>query len=120
MSQPDPVLTMAAETQQKFQFYLLTLTFGVLALSIQTVASAAPLTAQCAELIGWIGLLTSGAIGLWRLELTPQAYKLMGLQDQASGRAHDLAVSKASGHKIVHVTADQQNWNAGASVFYVA
>ena len=61
--------------QEKYEYYLIALTFTLLALSIQTGAFSEDLVATFFELLGWASLLISGFIGLLRLEMQPVAHK---------------------------------------------
>jgi hypothetical protein len=65
---------IADRLQQKFDFYMIALTFGVLGLSIQTARFGRAVTADSLELMGWALLLSSGLVGLSRLEWLPQLY----------------------------------------------
>lgn len=64
----------AWQFQEKFELYLIALVFTVLGLAIQTAAFGATLPGDVAELCGWLFLLISGVVGLWRLEWLPIAY----------------------------------------------
>ncbi len=62
---------VAHNTQEKFEFYILSLVFTLLALSIQTSKFGIFAMADTFELLGWLSLLVSGIAGLWRLEYVP-------------------------------------------------
>lgn len=64
-------IEMAAKTQEKFEFYMLTLVFTLLALSIQTAKFGNSSYSNFFELFGWGSLLVSGLAGLWRMEFIP-------------------------------------------------
>ena len=64
-------IEMAANTQEKFEFYFLSLVFTLLALSIQTSSFGNNIYSNSYELIGWMLLLVSGLCGLWRMEFVP-------------------------------------------------
>ena len=81
----DPNIKLAQEIQQKFDLYLLALTFTLLCLSIQTGKFGRPPLADAAELFGWIALLVSGVVGLWRLEWMPVGYNIHGEIEQLEG-----------------------------------
>lgn len=73
-------IVQAQQTQEKFDFYLLALSFTVLAFSIQTATFGTERTADLLELMGWLLLSISGFVGLWRMEWIPiirlqEAYK---------------------------------------------
>ena len=67
---------IAIEYQQKFMFYLLGLTFTLLALSIQTASFGENNIPNIIEICGWISLLISGLFGLSRIEWTAVFYFL--------------------------------------------
>ncbi|HVS27400.1 MAG TPA: hypothetical protein VHE58_08925 [Burkholderiales bacterium] len=71
---------VAQQTQLKHQFYVLTLCFTVLALAVETADFDGPLAADAIELAGWLCLLISGLIGLFRFELVPKLYQLFDAQ----------------------------------------
>lgn len=81
----DPNIKLAQEIQQKVELYLLALTFTLLCLSIQTGEFGRPPLADAAELFGWIALLVSGVVGLWRLEWMPVGYNIHGEMEQLEG-----------------------------------
>ena len=62
---------IAQQTQEKFEFYLLSLVFTLLALSIQTAKFGTVITADALELAGWLSFIVSGIAGLWRMEWVP-------------------------------------------------
>lgn len=64
-------IEMAANTQEKFEFYFLSLVFTLLALSIQTSSFGSNIYSNYYELFGWVLLLVSGLCGLWRMEFIP-------------------------------------------------
>ncbi len=61
----------AMDIQEKFELYLVSLTFTLLALSVQTVSFGNHPTADVIEILGWVVLLISGVIGLFRLQYVP-------------------------------------------------
>lgn len=90
MADEDPNLKLGAEIDTKLNFYVLGLTFGVLALSVQTASFAGPLAARIAELSAWVLLLLSGLMGLSRLEWMPTAYQLNWVKDCNKYRVDEL------------------------------
>lgn len=62
---------IAQQTQEKFEFYLLSLVFTLLALSIQTAKFGSSIASDALELSGWLFLIVSGIAGLWRMEWSP-------------------------------------------------
>ena len=106
----DPIMARGADVQQRFHFYLIGLTFGILALSIETASFDTPLLSRIGELLGWVLLLVSGVVGLWRIEWLPKHYLAMGLDDQIRERAHELQKSKLMGTSVVHVTLERKDY----------
>ena len=82
MTPEDSILARAANFQEKFQLYLVALTFGILAIAVQTASFEGPIAARIAELLGWLLLLTSGIIGVWRLESIPRHYQFISVGEQ--------------------------------------
>jgi len=62
---------IAQQTQEKFEFYVLSLVFTLLALSIQTAKFGTAIAADALELSGWLFFIVSGIAGLWRMEWVP-------------------------------------------------
>jgi hypothetical protein len=62
---------IAQQTQEKFEFYLLSLVFTLLALSIQTAKFEMTVPANLLELAGWIFFIISGISGLSRMQWNP-------------------------------------------------
>lgn len=81
---------VAIRIQEKFHFYLVGLSFTVLALSIQTVESDRVLVSDISELVGWVLLLISGLAGLARLESVPRAYLAADRQEDLSALKNEL------------------------------
>jgi hypothetical protein len=77
---------ISIEYQQKFLFYLLGLTFTILALSIQTSLFGKYYFADLAELGGWLCLLVSGLLGLSRIEWSSVFYFLSSEKSGIEGR----------------------------------
>lgn len=61
----------AMDIQEKFELYLVSLTFTLLALSVQTASFGKYPTADVLEILGWALLLISGIIGIFRLQYVP-------------------------------------------------
>lgn len=63
--------TRATEFQGKLEFFILTLIFAILALSVQTANFGDYLFGDLIEILGWILLLISGIAGIFRLQYVP-------------------------------------------------
>jgi hypothetical protein len=70
-------LKAAAETETKFQFYVIALIFTILALAIQTSPEIAPKVSRIFELLSWAMLLIAGFLGLAYVERVPLATRLL-------------------------------------------
>lgn len=91
----------ALDMQSKFKFYLLSLTFTLLAASVQTAALGTSLLSDVPELLAWISLLISGLTGLKQLEIAPQIYSHQ--QDNYEGNS-------AAGDEADKVAARVYRW----------
>lgn len=69
-------LEAGQRVQERVQYYFVTLTFTLLALSIETATFSGSKISQISELLGWVVLLTSGIFGLSRLNSLPSNYKI--------------------------------------------
>lgn len=69
-------LEAGQRVQERVQYYFVTLTFTLLALSIETAKFTGSNISQISELLGWVVLLTSGITGLSRLNSLPSNYKI--------------------------------------------
>jgi hypothetical protein len=90
------------ESQLKFNFYLVALTFTILGLAIQTASFGANLASDFFELIGWLSLLLAGIAGLQYLEWQPQIFQLQGLKSSQETRLTSLRKAKAQGSGTAH------------------
>lgn len=59
---------IAQQTQEKFEFYMISLVFTLLALSIQTASFGKSDFSDICELLGLALLFVSGISGVWRME----------------------------------------------------
>jgi hypothetical protein len=83
---------IAQQFQEKYEIYLLSLVFTLLALAIQTASFGPILVKSALELLGWCAFLISGLAGLWRHQWIP--WFRVDLSEQAKFAA-DLAQTKA-------------------------
>lgn len=72
----------AMDIQEKFELYLVSLTFTVLALSVQTASFGINPVGDAFELLGWVLMLISGITGLLRLELVPVVLRYYAAKEQ--------------------------------------
>ena len=82
MASPEPNIHAAQRFQERFEFYLVALTFTLLGLAAQTAAFGQFIVADWAELAAWGALLLSGLTGLARLEGIPHLYKLASVRSE--------------------------------------
>jgi len=68
---------IAQQAQEKFEFYLLSLVFTLLALAIQSATFGANQIKNALELASWLCFLVSGLAGLYRLQWMPVARTTM-------------------------------------------
>lgn len=102
----DENILIAQRTQDKFEFYIIALTFTTLGLSVQTADFGRNIFADGLELAGWASLLMSGLWGLRRIEGKPHLYKLFSLQDEYQTRAKALRKAQMQGATVVHSLED--------------
>jgi hypothetical protein len=81
---------IAVDAQEKFEFYLISLVFTLLALSIQTSKFGQSSIGDFLELVGWIALLISGLAGLSRLEYLPVIREKYAIQEEIEEEPHKL------------------------------
>jgi hypothetical protein len=72
-------LEAAIRFQERFEFYIVALTFTVLGFSVQSASLGVSVVADSFEVLSWGLLLTAGLIGLFRLERTPNLRRLYSL-----------------------------------------
>ena len=93
--------------QEKYDFYLVALTFTILGLAAQTANFGVFVGADLAELAAWVALLKSGLSGLARLERLPRIYELFSVEAEQKGFVDHLrTTSRAKGIKSVTFTGD--------------
>lgn len=105
---PDTNTQIAQQIQLKHQFYVLTLCFTVLALSIETADFDGPLVANAIELVGWLCLLFSGLLGLIRFELVPKLYQLFDAQAQLTHNKSELKKADITGGEEIFSVQDKK------------
>ena len=69
-------LELSIKASLKFDYFIIGLTFSILALAIQFGVESSLIFPGIAELLGWVFLLVSGIFGLSRLEWRPSYFEL--------------------------------------------
>jgi len=97
---------IAQRIQEKFDFYLIALTFTVLGFSIQTVKFGKVVYADLAELIAWFLLIISGVLGLrkmmWKASLFRLHYEKDDLKDEEFERSETYHIRKVDRYERIH------------------
>jgi hypothetical protein len=94
---------IAQQTQEKFEFYLLSLVFTLLALSIQTAKFRGSNIADSLELFGWLFLIVSGLTGLSRMEWVPIIRTTLAQQQSFEEEIFKLKELELQGQTELHV-----------------
>lgn len=94
---------IAQKTQEKFEFYLLSLVFTLLALSIQTAKFGASVPSTVLELMGWLCFVVSGLAGLSRIEWTSIIRVQMATQSGFEEEKFQLKELQLKGQTHIHV-----------------
>lgn len=89
--------------QERIQFYFLTLTFTLLALAIQTYKKGIYPESALFEFSGWLCLLLSGLLGLYRMHLIPKYFKLFTHTNILTRNLEDAEELKRKGEKQLYV-----------------
>ncbi len=95
--------SIAIQSQEKFQFYLVALTFTILGLSIQTYDDSSSNIASLLELLSWGALLLSGLSGLSFLEWGPVIRIKLAAKSDADEKVSKIKQHRAGGKTIVNV-----------------
>jgi hypothetical protein len=116
---------IAIRQQEKFDFYVISLVFTLLALSIQTADFGNSAVSDCLELLGWLALFISGISGLWRLESIPDFRMKSATQSDLLDMLGTLQKAQGEGEEELHVVETNssqsiaeriENTQAGISV----
>jgi len=91
---------IAIQFRGKFEFYLLALTFGILALAMQTAKFGDLLLVDVLELAGWLALFASGMFGLLRAEWVPVAYEIQSKITSTRERRGDVLRASERGVEV--------------------
>lgn len=99
-----PERKIAQRSQERFRFYMASLTFTLLAAAIQTAKFSDSHVSDGFELAGWVCLLVSGIMGLWSLESYPTVYV-----GQAVLQDHIAALDDEQGNSVSGGIVEQYN-----------
>jgi len=99
----------ARNLSHKFEYYLITLVFTILGLSIQTSSLSVEHFQYVFEFLAWISLLVAGLFGLWRFEYVPVTYREYG-QQQIEEKNLDAFNQGLGGRSIVKQNGEE--WSA--------
>jgi hypothetical protein len=83
-------IDIAQSIREKFDFYLVGLSFTLLGLSVQTATFGSLIVADIFELTGWAFLFVSGLSGLSRMEWSSHAHKAYSMRDDNQERLRTL------------------------------
>ncbi len=92
---------MAIDIKTKVDFYLLSITFTVLGLSIQTAEFGGSHLADGFELIAWLCLFVSGVFGLSRMRWAASVFTVAHAIDERKQGLEGNKQAKAAGWKTV-------------------
>lgn len=97
----------ALDFQEKFEFYFVSLTFTLLALAIQSVDGSQNKLLAIIEVCGWVVLLASGLVQLYRLQMVATAlrYEAAEKQNFQIDTGHRDYV-----HSMIAVTYSASKW----------
>lgn len=84
--------------QEKYDFYILALTFTIVGFAIQTQPESFSLIGKIAELLSWLFLILSGITGIFRIE---KQYELYQLAHHQYSRSQELVLFKQAQRKGV-------------------
>ena len=101
MAEPDPNNATGQRLQERFEFYLVALTFTLLGLAAQTATFDELIAADLAELVAWGALLFSGLRGLARLEKMAFIYELFSRQSEQESYLTQLRRMPSSVQEVV-------------------
>jgi len=104
----NPNLERVASTKEKLELYMISLCFAVLAVSVQTSEFGRGAVPDWAELIGWVALLVSGLMGLWRMEYVPVTLENLVKLDRMEDRISSLNDAKRRGTREVLLEAENR------------
>lgn len=92
---------IAQKLQSQFRFYVASLVFTLLALSVQTAEFGTSKVHDSAEIIGWILLLLCGLASLWYIEMEATVREQGGLEAEYSQKLLDAKKARFEGAKNI-------------------
>jgi hypothetical protein len=103
----------AQRAEEKFDFYVISLVFTLLALSIQSASFGTSHAAAIIELVGWSLLLTSGIVGLSRLEYIPVIRLKRAMKNEFENEFYEIKKLQLQGETVINVleTGEEQDLN---------
>lgn len=104
-------LEYSRSLQEKYEYYLVALTFTLLALSVQTATFTDDKAVTILELLGWASLLVSGFIALTRMELQPSGHENFAILDAEKEKLSALKSGNlVASHDTGQVIQSLQAW----------
>jgi hypothetical protein len=104
----NPNTELAQRLQERYDFYLIALTFTILGLSIQTANFDEHIASGVFELLSWVTFLFSGLVGLSRLELIPQLFNAHAELQESENEVVRLRNAETQGVTDVPLIDDER------------
>jgi len=102
-------LEIAISYQEKYDFYIVSLVFTVLALSVQTSHVEGNVLIKISELVAWIALLFSGISGLSMLRNARFLYKLIAMKFKYENKEDSLKELQLKGVNEIYILEDSKD-----------
>ena len=106
-SAKSPERAIAQQGQEKFEFYLLSLVFTLLALAIQSATFGTNHWHNALELGGWLLFIVSGLAGLYRLQWVPVARTTIADRNAFQGEIYTMKELQLKGQSELWVLDTQ-------------
>lgn len=103
-------LEAGARIQERGQFYSLTLSFTLLALSVQTATISGDKIVAILESIAALSLVVSGVTGLWRLLAAPGLHKIQVHLHSLHENIDDAQEIKGKGMQLIYSPMLEKNF----------
>jgi hypothetical protein len=101
--------SVAQKLQGQFRFYVVSLIFTLLAVSVQTAKLGHSHFEDVIEIFGWVSLFLSGLAGLWYIELEPIIREQMAHESGFSRQLNDAKKAKLHGVTEIYVLDSGEN-----------